>query len=52
MISITMEICPAKWNNNSLSTALKNLVASGFLTREGSEGYRAVANMKIHVVAA
>jgi len=37
-------------NNNTLSGALKELVVYGFLTKEGSEGYKAVEGMKAQVV--
>lgn len=39
-------------NNKSLSVALKELVAAGFLTKESVDRYRAVADMKVRVVEA
>jgi len=37
-------------NNNSLSGALKQLVAGGFLTKEGSDGYKAAPGAKAYIV--
>lgn len=37
-------------NNKPLSVALKQLVAQGFLTKEGDEGYRAAPGMKARIV--
>jgi hypothetical protein len=37
-------------NNKSLAMAFKELVAAGFLTKEGEDGYRAVADMKVRIV--
>lgn len=39
-------------NNKSLSIALQDLVVSGFLTKEGNDGYRAVGGMKVNIVEA
>lgn len=39
-------------NNKGLSVALKGLVAAGFVTREGDEGYQGVKSMKVRVVDA
>ena len=37
-------------NNKSLSSALQELVAGGFVTKEGVDGYRAVPAMIVRVV--
>lgn len=37
-------------NNNTLSSAFKQLVAGGFLTKEAADGYRAAPGAKAHIV--
>jgi hypothetical protein len=47
-----MERTGLRVNNKSLAVAFKSLIQDGFLTKEGDDGYRAVAGMKVRIVEA